>query len=109
MNTASTPPSGARPARTTTTTAALSVSWTTGMDQLALKARYGDKLAFHGGLNALKYEHPEEMWSEMERVIPTMKANGGYVIGTDHSVPDNVSLDSYREFIARARQLGRYD
>jgi uroporphyrinogen decarboxylase len=80
-----------------------------GMDPLALKARYGDKLAFHGGLNALYYEHPEDMWAEMERVIPLMKENGGYVIGTDHSVPDSVSLEEYREFVARAKVLGRYD
>jgi hypothetical protein len=47
-----------------------------GMDPLALKARYGDKLAFHGGLNALLYEQPERMWAEMERIIPNMKAQG---------------------------------
>ena len=37
-----------------------------------------------------------------------MKENGGYVIGTDHSIPDNVSLEQYREFVARAKNLGRY-
>jgi len=78
------------------------------MDPLALKAQYGDRLAFHGGLNALLYEQPERMWAEMERIIPDMKAKGGYIIGTDHSVPDSVSLDVYREFVARAKELGRY-
>ncbi len=80
-----------------------------GMDPLALKARYGDKLAFHGGLNALLYDQPELMWVEMERIIPDMKAQGGYIIGTDHSVPNSVSLDVYREFVARAKDLGHYD
>jgi uroporphyrinogen decarboxylase len=80
-----------------------------GMDPLALKAKYGDRLAFHGGLSALLYEEPERMWAEMERVIPAMKAQGGYIIGTDHSVPDNVSLEVYREFVMRAKELGRYD
>ena len=42
-------------------------------------------------------------------VIPAMKENGGYVIGTDHSIPDNVSLEQYREFVARAKVLARYD
>jgi len=79
-----------------------------GMDPLALKARYGNELAFHGGLNAMCYEHPQDMWAEMERLIPAMKENGGYVIGTDHSIPDNVSLDQYREFVARAKKLGSY-
>jgi uroporphyrinogen-III decarboxylase len=60
-------------------------------------------------LNALLYGQSERMWAEMERIIPQMKVQGGYVIGTDHSVPDNVSLDVYREFVARAKELGRYE
>jgi uroporphyrinogen decarboxylase len=80
-----------------------------GMDPLALKDRFGDRLAFHGGLNALLYEDPEQMWAEMERLIPAMKENGGYIIGTDHSIPDSVSLETYRQFVARAKQLGKYD
>jgi uroporphyrinogen decarboxylase len=80
-----------------------------GMDPLALKATYGEDLAFHGGLNAMYYDPPEAMWAEMERVIPVMKEKGGYVIATDHSIPESVSLEQYREFIVRAKELGRYD
>ena len=79
-----------------------------GMDPLYLKEAYGDKLAFHGGLNAVAYENPEEMWSEMERIIPTMKKDGGYVIGTDHSIPNSVSLQQFGEFVERAKKLARY-
>ena len=68
-----------------------------------------DQLAFHGGLNATLYHPPERMWAEMERVIPAMKENGGYMIGTDHSVPDSVSLDQFRHLLSRAKELGRYD
>jgi uroporphyrinogen decarboxylase len=80
-----------------------------GVDPLALKVEFGHELAFHGGLNALLYDPPEKMWAEMERVIPAMKEKGGYVIGTDHSIPDNVSLEQYCEFVKRAKELGRYD
>lgn len=80
-----------------------------GMDPLALKAEYGDDLAFHGGLNAMCYEKPDDMWAEMKRVIPVMKEKGGYVIGTDHSIPDSVGLEQYREFVARAQDLGSYE
>jgi len=79
-----------------------------GMDPLKLKGKYGDRLAFHGGLNALLYEHPEKMWEEMRRVIPGMKKNGGYWIGSDHSVPDSVSLETFREFVRLAKELGSY-
>lgn len=80
-----------------------------GMDPRWLKATYGDKLAFHGGLNAVLYTEPEAMWAEMEQVIPVMKENGGYVISSDHSVPESVSLDEFRRFVELAKQLGRYD
>ncbi len=79
-----------------------------GMNPLALKQRYGDRLAFHGGLNAVLYTEPEALWEEMRRVIPGMKVNGGYVISSDHSVPDSVSLDEFREFARLAKQLGSY-
>ena len=79
-----------------------------GMDPLALKTEYGHVLAFQGGLDARLYAEPERMWAEMERVIPVMKESGGYVIGTDHSIPSSVSLDQYRQFVALAKTLGNY-
>jgi uroporphyrinogen decarboxylase len=79
-----------------------------GMDPLALKAAYGDRLAFHGGLNAVLYERPEEMWDEMRRVIPAMREGGGFVIASDHSVPDSVSLAEFAEFVRLAKELGSY-
>lgn len=55
------------------------------------------------------YETPQLLWAEMRRVIPAMKRGGGYVIASDHSVPDNVSLDEFREFVRLAKELGRYE
>lgn len=80
-----------------------------GMDPVGLKQQFGDRLAFHGGLNAMCYEPPEAMWAEMRRVIPLMMDSGGYVIATDHSIPDSVSLQQYRQFVSLAKQIGRYD
>jgi uroporphyrinogen decarboxylase len=79
-----------------------------GMDPIALKAQYGDRLGFHGGLNAALYDHPEELWEEMRRVIPIMKRGGGYWISSDHSVPETVSLETFREFVRLAKELGSY-
>jgi len=80
-----------------------------GMDPVALKRQYGDRLAFHGGLNAVLYNEPEELWAEMRRVVPVMREKGGYVISSDHSVPETVSLAQFRQFVALAKELGRYD
>lgn len=79
-----------------------------GMDPVALKRQYGDRLAFHGGINAALYPQPEKLYAEMRAVIPQMKKNGGYVISTDHSVPDCVSLEDFRRFVALAKELAAY-
>ncbi len=79
-----------------------------GMDPIAIKEEYGGKLVLHGGLNALLYNEPEKLWTEMHRVIPLLKKNGGFVISSDHSVPDCVSLEMFREFVRLSRELGKY-
>ena len=80
-----------------------------GMDPIKLKREYGDRLAFHGGLNAVLFERPEEMWAEMRRVVPAMKEGGGYLLSSDHSVPDSVSLAEFTRFVELAKELGSYD
>lgn len=79
-----------------------------GLDPVALKAEYGDVLAFHGGLNVVLYDRPEKLWDEMRRVIPAMKENGGYIASSDHSVPETVSLEDFAEFVRLAKELGSY-
>jgi uroporphyrinogen decarboxylase len=79
-----------------------------GMDPYHLKSKFGNKLAFHGGLNALLYENPPALYPELERLIPAMKENGGYIFGSDHSVPDSVSLEEFKKIINRVKELGTY-
>lgn len=67
-----------------------------------------DKLAFHGGINAALYWEPEKLWAHMKEVIPVIKKGGGYVLSTDHSVPDSVSLEQFREFVRLGKELGTY-
>ena len=54
------------------------------------------------------WDHPEQIRAEMERVVPVMKRNGGYIFSSDHSVPSSVSLADFRHIIALAKQLGAY-
>lgn len=79
-----------------------------GMDPVVLKGQYGDKLVFHGGINAVLWDQPEAIHAEMEKVVPVMKENGGYIFSSDHSVPSSVSLEDFREIIALAKKLGSY-
>jgi uroporphyrinogen decarboxylase len=80
-----------------------------GMDPVTLKRQYGDRLAFHGGINAALYGESDKLQAHMRAVIPQMKHNGGYVISSDHSVPDSVSLEDFRRFVELARELGSYE
>jgi uroporphyrinogen decarboxylase len=79
-----------------------------GMDSFELKRLYGDRLVLHGGINAVLWDRPGEIIPEMEKVIPVLKQNGGYIFSSDHSVPHSVSLDSFRTIINKAKELGKY-
>jgi len=79
-----------------------------GMDPIELKKTYGSKLAFHGGVNAVLWDNRKAIEAEMKRVIPVMKENGGYIFGSDHSIPSAVSLKDFKGIIALAKKLGSY-
>lgn len=79
-----------------------------GMDPIHLKQAYGDRLVLHGGLNAMLWNDIDKIESEMERLMPVLKQNGGYIFQEDHSIPDAVSLEDYRRIIALGKKLGSY-
>jgi uroporphyrinogen decarboxylase len=79
-----------------------------GMEPVALKEKYGRSLGFHGGLNVALFDHPDKLWEEMRRVVPVMKKGGGYIAGSDHSIPQSFSLENFREFVRLAKELGSY-
>ncbi len=79
-----------------------------GMDPYALKKEYGDKLVFHGGLNAVLWNDPDAVEAEMKRLIPVMKENGGYIFSSDHSIPNSVSFETMKRIVKLAKELGAY-
>lgn len=79
-----------------------------GMDPFKLKNLYGDRLAFHGGINAQLWDNIDLVKSEMQRIIPAMKEGGGYVFASDHSIPNSVSFENMKEIAKLAHELGKY-
>jgi uroporphyrinogen decarboxylase len=79
-----------------------------GMDPVALKKQYGDKLVLHGGINAVLWDKPDEIKAEIERVVPQMKKNGGYIFSSDHSIPSSVSVEDFRGILKCAQKAGAY-
>ncbi len=79
-----------------------------GMDPIAIKREFGDRLVLHGGINAVLWDDKEAIEAEMRRVIPVVKERGGYIFSSDHSVPSAVSLENFRYIVELAKELGRY-
>ncbi len=79
-----------------------------GMNPTELKRKYGQKLVFHGGVNAVLWDKPEEIKAEIEKTVPVMKENGGYIFASDHSIPPSVSLKDFTDIIESVKRLGAY-
>lgn len=79
-----------------------------GVDPLALKREYGDKLVLHGGVNAVLWPDKEQIVEEIRRVVPELKKDGGYIFSSDHSIPNNVPLENFRQIVAEVKRAGRY-
>ena len=74
-----------------------------GMDPVHLKKTYGDKLLLHGGLNAMLWDHTDQIEAEIRRLLPILKRSGGYIFQEDHSIPDNVSLGDFQRILKLAK------
>lgn len=81
-----------------------------GMDLLALKERYGESLAFMGGIDVRAMAHPDPhvIEEEIATKIGIAKRGGGYIYHSDHSVPDNVSFERYRYVMDLVMKHGQY-
>ncbi|MCL2300817.1 MAG: hypothetical protein FWC27_11815 [Firmicutes bacterium] len=79
-----------------------------GMDALQIKRDYGGRLLLHGGINAVLWEDRERIVAEIERLVPQLKENGGYIFASDHSIPSSVSLENFRAIIETVKRCGGY-
>jgi uroporphyrinogen decarboxylase len=81
-----------------------------GMDLLALYRDFGDRLSFMGGIDVrvLYTNDKERINAELSAKIPEVMKNNGYVLHSDHSIPNTVDYESYRYFVDRGLELGTY-
>ncbi len=79
-----------------------------GMRPEELKRQFGDKLVFHGGFNVIEWDKPEIILPEIERLVPILKENGGYIFASDHSIPPHVSLEDFTRIIETVKRVGSY-
>ena len=81
-----------------------------GMDVIELKKEFGDRLALMGGIDvrAIADPDPRRVEEEIETKITFAKKGGGYLYHSDHSIPNNVSLERYRHVKDLVFKFGSY-
>ena len=79
-----------------------------GIDPLAVKGEFGDRLLLHGGINAVLWDDVDGMEVAVRKSLPALMQNGGYIFGTDHTTPNNVSLAAFKRIVDLAKEVGRY-
>jgi hypothetical protein len=80
-----------------------------GLDVVELKRRYGARWAFNGNIDVrvLATNDRNRIRHEVLRKLNAAKG-GGYIVQSDHSVPDNVAASSYDYAIQLVREYGKY-
>jgi len=79
-----------------------------GMDVVRLFHSYGDRLSFMGGIDTrvLSSNDQPAIEAELQSKIPVLKT-GGYILSSDHSIPGDVTYETYCFFAERGLELGR--
>jgi uroporphyrinogen decarboxylase len=82
-----------------------------GMDPFELKAKFGDKLSFHGAIDAqqtLPFGTPEEVRQETRRCIKALAPGGGYILAPVHNVQRDVSPENLMAMRDAVEEFGYY-
>lgn len=79
-----------------------------GMDLIGIKDKFGDDLVLQGGIDVRQMNKPDKIEDEIRTKVTHAMKNGGYIFHSDHSVPDDVSLDDYKRVIELVKKYGTY-
>lgn len=77
-----------------------------GMDIVATRKQYGQKLTFNGGLDKFAVmKGPDAIDAELDRkLVPELVEQGGIAFGLDHRIPDGTPIEHYRYYVKAVRQ-----
>ena len=79
------------------------------LDVRKLKPAWGDRLVLFGNIDVRKLAGTrEEVEEEIRTKVGQGKIGGGYLFHSDHSVPNDVSLDNYRFALDMLKKYGSY-
>ena len=81
------------------------------MSLVGLKARFGRKLCFHGGIsiqNTMPFGTPAAVRQEVKGIASVIKPDGGYIFCTAHNVQADASVENVQALLEAYHQYGRY-
>ena len=77
-----------------------------GMDMVKLKAKYGKKIYFKGGIDKhVLRGSKEDIRRELEYKMSAPMLGGGTIFALDHRIPNGVSIDNYRYYVTLGREM----
>ena len=71
---------------------------------------FGDKIALMGGFDVrpVASNDRDGIRRELEAKIPFVKRNNGFILHSDHSIPESTEYETYQYFLELGRELGTY-
>jgi len=77
-----------------------------GMDIVKIRAQYGTRLAFYGGIDKHVIRRSKaEIVAELAYKIPPMLATGGCVLALDHRIPNGTPLANYKFYVEKVWEM----
>jgi uroporphyrinogen decarboxylase len=78
------------------------------MDPATVKATYGDRLCFYGGIDVehtLPLGTPEDVRREIRERARVMGRDGGYILQSSHTILDDTPLENLTAYIDEVRAM----
>ena len=77
-----------------------------GMDVVAVRGKYGQRLAMRGGIDKhVLRSSKEAIERELEYKLQPLMQESGMVFGLDHRIPNGTPLDNYRYYVDLGREI----
>jgi uroporphyrinogen decarboxylase len=77
------------------------------MDPYEMKARYGDRLTFYGGVSVqqlLPHGTPQMVRDEVRRLMDEVGRDGGFIISPSHDMPGDIPIENMVALIETVRE-----
>ena len=75
-----------------------------------LKAKFGERVCFHGGISIQKtmpYGSPDEIRQEVKRIADIVKPDGGYIFCTSHNIQADTPQENVQALMTAYLDYGR--